>query len=104
MSLLCLLQDDLTMRQTVTTPLSLTLAHWTEVKTRAHDLSVVVKKGRWQTLCTAEWPTYQVGWPPEGSFSLEKIRQVRGRHPDSPVMERKDQATWGILPGFKCLF
>jgi hypothetical protein len=36
------------MGQTVTTPLSLTLNHWTEVRSRAHNLSVEIKK-RWLT-------------------------------------------------------
>ncbi|XP_066889621.1 uncharacterized protein [Kogia breviceps] len=78
------------MGQTMTTPLSLTLSHWTEVKSRAHNLSVEVRKGRWQTLCTSEWPTFQTGWPPEGSFMLDQIRLVKSRvfntgphgHPD----------------------
>ena len=33
-----------TMGQTISTPLGLTLDHWTEIKTRAHNLSVDVKK------------------------------------------------------------
>jgi hypothetical protein len=28
-------------------PLSLTLDHWTEVRSRAHNLSVEIKKGPW---------------------------------------------------------
>ena len=35
------------MGQTVTTPLTLILNHWTDVKSRAHSLSVEVKKGPW---------------------------------------------------------
>ena len=35
---------DLEMGQTVMTPLTLTFDHWTDVKTRAHNLSVEVKK------------------------------------------------------------
>jgi hypothetical protein len=35
---------DLEMGQPVTTPLTLTFDHWTDVKTRAHNLSVEVKK------------------------------------------------------------
>ena len=37
------------MGQTVTMPLRLTLDHWTEVRLRAHNLSVEIKKGPWQT-------------------------------------------------------
>ncbi|XP_058387550.1 uncharacterized protein LOC131398241 [Diceros bicornis minor] len=78
------------MGQTMTTPLSLTLDHWTEVRARAHELSVEIKKGRWQTFCTSEWPSLNVGWPPEGTFNLTVILAVRaivfqerpGSHPD----------------------
>uniref|UniRef100_A0A8C9AZB8 Gag protein n=1 Tax=Phocoena sinus TaxID=42100 RepID=A0A8C9AZB8_PHOSS len=78
------------MGQTMTTPLSLTLSHWTKVRARAHNLSVEVRKGKWQTLCTSEWPTFQTGWPPEGSFLLDKVGLVKSRvfntgphgHPD----------------------
>nr|AAL87855.1 group specific antigen [Porcine endogenous retrovirus] len=61
------------MGQTVTTPLSLTLDHWTEVKSRAHNLSVQVKKGPWQTFCGSEWPTFDGGWPSNGTFNSENI-------------------------------
>lgn len=78
------------MGQTVMTPLSLTLDHWTEVKARAHNLSVEVKKGKWQTFCSSEWPTFGVGWPLIGTFSLDVICAVKniivqrepGSHPD----------------------
>ncbi|XP_059111765.1 uncharacterized protein LOC131904729 [Peromyscus eremicus] len=43
------------MGQTVTTPLSLTLDHWSDVKARANNEGVVVKKNEWITLCEAEW-------------------------------------------------
>jgi hypothetical protein len=72
------------------TPLSFTLDHWREVKTRAHNLSVDVKKNKWITLCLSGWPTFQTGWPPEGSFSLPLILAIKRRifgvglksHPD----------------------
>ncbi|ERE83902.1 neutral cholesterol ester hydrolase 1-like protein [Cricetulus griseus] len=77
------------MGQTVTTPLTLTLDHWTDVKTRAHNLSVEVRKGPWQTFCSSEWPSFGVGWPPEGTFNLSLISAVKriifqasGGHPD----------------------
>ena len=56
--------------RTVTTPLSLTLDHWTEVRSRAHNLSVEIKKGPWQTFCASEWPTFNVKWSLEGTFGL----------------------------------
>ena len=63
--------------RTVTTPLSLTLDHWTEVRSRAHNLSVEIKKGPWQTFCISEWPAFDVGWPPEGTFDLTLIFEVK---------------------------
>lgn len=65
------------MGQTTSTPLSLTLSHWPEARTRAQNLSHIVKKSKLQTLCSSEWPTFQVNWPPEGSFSLPLILQVK---------------------------
>lgn len=49
-----------------------------------------LKKNKWQTLCASEWPTFQVGWPPEGTFSLDKIKAIKSKvfhagyhgHPD----------------------
>ncbi|XP_014388801.1 PREDICTED: predicted GPI-anchored protein 58 [Myotis brandtii] len=78
------------MGQTVTTPLSLTLDHWTEVKGRGRNLSVEIRKGPWQTFCSSEWPTFNVGWPKEGTFDLSIIFAVKrivfqkepGDHPD----------------------
>ncbi|KAK1328778.1 hypothetical protein QTO34_010933 [Cnephaeus nilssonii] len=65
------------MGQTVTTPLSLTLDHWTEVKGRGCDLSVEIKKGPWRTFCSSEWPTFNIGWPAEGTFDLSVIFAVK---------------------------
>ena len=59
----------LKMEQSVSTPLSLTLEHWKEVRVRAHNQSVEVRKGQWQTFRASEWPTFGVGWPPEGVLS-----------------------------------
>lgn len=80
---------ELEMGQTVMTPLTLTLDHWTEVRTRAHNLSVDVKEGPWQTFCSSKWPTFRVGWPPDGAFNLSLIFAVKclvfqevGGHPD----------------------
>jgi hypothetical protein len=65
------------MGQTVTSPLSLTLDYWTEVRSRAHNLSVEIKKGPWQTFCASEWPTFDVGLPPEGTFDLTVIFEIK---------------------------
>ena len=71
------------------TPLSLITDHFKEVKMRARDLSVEIKKDKLITFCSAEWPTFHVRWPPEGTFDLETMHQVqdiifrpRSRHPD----------------------
>ena len=65
------------MGQSVSTPLSLTEDHWTDVRARGQNLSVIVKKKPWQSYCTLEWPTFGVGWPPEGTFHLPTIRAVK---------------------------
>ena len=64
-------------RQSSPTPLSLMTEHFKEVKKRAHDLSVKIKKDRLITFCTTEWPSFHVGWPSEGTFNLETAHQVR---------------------------
>ena len=71
-------------------PLSLTLSHWIEVRARAHNLSIEVKKGLWQTFCSSEWPTFDVSWTLEGTFDLTIIFEIKaivfqegpGSHPD----------------------
>ena len=45
---------DETMRLMTSTPLTTTLHHWTDIKPRAHNLSVEVKKEKWKTLCALE--------------------------------------------------
>nr|XP_027807801.1 uncharacterized protein LOC114105480 [Marmota flaviventris] len=78
------------MGQSLTTPLSLTLDHWQDVQVGADNLSVTIKKKKWQTLCTSEWPTFNTGWPTEGTFNIGLILQVKTRifthgphgHPD----------------------
>ena len=59
------------------TLLGLTLEHWTEIKTRAHNLSVDVRKRFWRTFCSTEWPAFDVGWPPEGTLDLIVISAVK---------------------------
>ena len=55
----------------------------------AHDLSVEIKRNKLITFCSAEWPTFHVGWPSEGTFDLGTVHRVRDiifrpriRHPD----------------------
>ena len=63
--------------QSNATPLSLITDHFKEVKMCSHDLSVEIKKDKLITFCSAEWPTFHVGWPPEGTFDLETVHRVR---------------------------
>ncbi|XP_021116543.1 uncharacterized protein LOC110349927 [Heterocephalus glaber] len=65
------------MGQTVTTPLSLLTGHFGEVRKRAHNLNLEIKKRKLITLCRSEWPTFKVNWPPEGTFDLETVKRVR---------------------------
>lgn len=67
------------MGQTVSTPLSLTLKHWAEVRSRVRNISAEVKKHKWKTLCASEWPSFEVGWLANGSFSLTPILLVKQR-------------------------
>ena len=67
----------LAMRQGESTPLSLMTDHFSDVRVRAYDLSLLVKKNKLITFCSAEWPTFQVRWPPEGTFQPSIIQAVK---------------------------
>ena len=75
-------------RHSSPTPLSLVTDNF-KVKMRAHDVSVEIKRNKLITFCSAEWPTFHVGWPSEGTFDLGTVRRVwdiifrpRIGHPD----------------------
>jgi hypothetical protein len=85
------------MGQTVTTPLSLTLVHWTEVRSRAYNLLVEIKKGPWQTFRTSEWPAFDVGWPLEGTFDLTLILEVKAIVFQSGPESHPDQQPYIIV-------
>ena len=78
------------MGQATSTPLSLITNHFSDFKSRAQDLSVLVKKNKLVIFCSSEWPTFNVGWPREGTLSLPTIRAVKEKvlapspsgHPD----------------------
>ena len=78
------------MGQGESTPLSLMTDHFSDVRARAHNLSLLVKKSKLITFCSAEWPDFQVGWPPECTFQPSIIQAVKekimapdpGGHPD----------------------
>ena len=65
------------MGQTTSTPLSLMINHFSDFKSRAQNLSLLVKKSKLVTFCSADWPAFDVSWPQEGTFSLPTIRAVR---------------------------
>ena len=78
--------------QETSTPLSLSTDHFSDFKSRAQNLSVLVKKNK-LTFCSAEWPTFHVGWPSEGTFDLGTVHQVRDiifrlriGHPDQALL------------------
>ena len=84
------------MGQRLTTPLSLILGHWKEVKDRANNLSVEVKRKKWQTLCSSEWPTLDVGWPQDGTFNIDCVIQVKERVFDAGLHGHPDQVPYVI--------
>ena len=78
------------MGQSTSTPLSLMTDHFSDFKSRAQNLSLLVKKSKLVTFCSVEWPTFDVGWPQEGTFNPQIIQAVKERvltpspagHPD----------------------
>lgn len=56
-------------------PLNIILAHFKEVKTRAHNLSVNVNKKKMHRYCSSE----SCLWPPEGTFTLPTVLAVEDR-------------------------
>lgn len=72
------------------TPLTIPLDHFKDVKTGGFNLSVEVQKGKLITFCRSEWPAFDVGWPPEGTFYHSVVQKVKEKiflpgqvgHPD----------------------
>ena len=89
------------MGQSLTTPLSLTLDHWSDVSNRASNRSFEVKKKKWRTVCSSEWPAFNLGWPRDGTFDKNIILQVKERVFDKGPHGRPDQVayidTWESL-------
>ncbi|XP_073864707.1 uncharacterized protein [Macaca fascicularis] len=67
------------MGNTQSTPLSLLTNNFKEVRARGHDLGMEIRKGKLITLCRSEWPAFDVGWPPEGTFRLAVITRVKSK-------------------------
>lgn len=70
-----LISSSSEMGNTQSTPLSLTLTHWKDIQDTASNHSATVKKKR-VTLCTDEWPTFNVGCPASGTFDAATIHRV----------------------------
>ena len=68
------------MGQSYSTPLSVMTDHFSDFKSNAQNLSLLVKKSKLKTLCSSELPTFQVGWPLEGTFGLPVIRAVKKKN------------------------
>ncbi|XP_052048830.1 uncharacterized protein LOC127692485 [Apodemus sylvaticus] len=82
------------MGQAQTTPLSLFLDHFKDYKMRARSRGLAVKKKRLTGFCRKEWPTFNVGWPPEGTYYLSVIFKTKEIISGRP--ERQDQVSYII--------
>ena len=58
-------------------PPSLMLSHFSDIRERVHNLSTDTRRGKFQIYCMSEWPTFDAGWPREGTFHLPIILQVK---------------------------
>ncbi|XP_037062937.1 uncharacterized protein LOC119088213 [Peromyscus leucopus] len=47
-----------------------------DVQETASNNNVIVKRRRWATFCSAEWPTFNVGWPAGGTLDAATIHRV----------------------------
>ena len=79
------------------TLLGLTLEHWTEIKTRAHNLSVDVRKRFWRTFCSAEWPAFDVVWPSENTLVLIVISAVKDVLLQKRSGSQPDQVPYSLI-------
>lgn len=71
------------MGQTQTTPLSLMFSHFSNIRERAYNLNTDIRREKFQTYCMSEWPTFDVGWPREGTFHLQVKAVIFRNKPDS---------------------
>ena len=67
----------LTMGEGESIPLYLMTDHFSDVRARVYDLSLLVTKSKLITFCSTEWPAFQVGWPPEKTFQPSIIWVVK---------------------------
>lgn len=69
-----------TVGQGQSSPLTLMTDHFSDFRTEAGNLSLEVRKSKLITFCSAEWPTFSVGSPQEGSFALSVTQAVQDSH------------------------
>ena len=58
------------------TPLGCLLRHFKEGFIEGADYGIKFSPGRLRTLCEVEWLSFDVNWPPEGSFDRGLMRNV----------------------------
>ena len=85
------------MGQSYSTALSVMTDHFSDFKSKAQNLSMLVKKSKLRTLCSSEWPTFQVGWQPEGTFGLPVIQAVKERIMAPDPWGHPDQAPYVLV-------
>uniref|UniRef100_A0A4X2M3B4 Core shell protein Gag P30 domain-containing protein n=3 Tax=Vombatus ursinus TaxID=29139 RepID=A0A4X2M3B4_VOMUR len=59
------------------TPLSVVLQNFKQFRRIAKGYEFQVTKENLSTFCQQEWPTFGVGWPPEGTFDMTITGRVR---------------------------
>ncbi|XP_040330612.1 uncharacterized protein LOC121030362 [Herpailurus yagouaroundi] len=67
------------MGQTQSTPLSLLLTNFKDVRARGHSLRLDNPKRKLIAYCCSEWPTFGVNWPTEGTFCLPVVLKVKSK-------------------------
>ena len=71
--------------------------HFSDVRARAHNLSLLVKISKLITFCSAEWPAFRVGWPPEGTFQPSIIQAVKEKIMAPDPWGHPDQVPYGVV-------
>ena len=78
-------------------PLSVMTDHFSDFKSKAQNLLMLVKKSKLKTLCSSEWLIFQVSWPPEGTFGLPGIQAVKERIMAPDPRGHPDQAPYILV-------
>lgn len=61
----------------------------------ANNNSLTVKKCKWVTFCSAQWPAFNVGWPAGGTFdpeTMDRVEQIVYR----PCVSYPDQIPYTV--------